>query len=430
MNVQLITNVNGNQEYIELFGTDSLTFSFSFAEIQDITKRNSAYSKEFNVPGTNQNNYIFNYFFDFNQVPLDFIPSKKFEAWITYNGYIILSGYIRLNYVTIDKEQKFYNVTFYNGVGDVSATIGDKFMRQLDLSHLSHPWDIDVPYYSQYDPNLVNLTGATNYSYQNGKTYWGIYNIGYEYSNTISGAGYSDYYYFTGTTTIPITSGQKTEIAYYKPPGLNYYYATSMYRVGDTIRFTQPSNGYFIEGVIDDIGVLGNQITFTPTLGLGTGNLTNWYAERILPQGQQINNYNTPLLSFSPKSNGLSIAPAPGFFDGAFQSPLPIKSFYPKPAIQIKELYEQIFYQAGYEIESNFFDTNYFEKYYLPLKFTEDLYSSQATEPCYNFSESTFDLYALAGTHYFNPLSGNTCNNVPFSANSTTIFLQIGRAHV
>ena len=51
MNVQLVTNVAGNQEYIELFGTESLSLDVSFAEIQDITKKNSAYTKEFNVPG-------------------------------------------------------------------------------------------------------------------------------------------------------------------------------------------------------------------------------------------------------------------------------------------------------------------------------------------------------------------------------------------
>ena len=427
MNVQLVTNVAGNQEYIELFGTDSLNLSISFAEIQDITKKNSNYSKEFNVPGTNQNNYIFNYYFDFNQVPLDFIPSKKFEAWITYNGYIILSGYIRLNYVTIEKEQKFYNVTFYSGVGDVAATIGDKFMRQLDLSHLSHPWNIDVPYYSQYDPNLVNLTGATNYSYENGKTFWGVFNIGYEYSNSISGAGYSDYYYFTGTTTIPITSGDKEILAIYNAPCLppnSPAFAYSMYRPGDTIRLTQPSNGYFIQGIVKSLSNDGLFITFTPNLGLGTGNLTNWFAQRILPEGEEINNSTTPLLAWSPRpDNNENLYPVPTYWDGPFVCPLPIRSFYPKPAIQIRELYEQIFNQAGYKIESNFLNTNYFEKYYLPLKFSEDLYTEQATTPCYNFSASSFDLYALAGTYYLNPLSGNTCNNVPLTANTNTIFL-------
>ena len=424
MNVQLVTNVAGNQEYIELFGTETLSLDVSFAEIQDITKKNSAYTKEFNVPGSNQNNYIFNYFFDFNQVPLDWIPSKKFEAWILYNGYIILSGYIRLNFVTIEKEQKIYNITFYNGVGDVAANIGDKFMKELDLSHLSHPWSNDIPYISQYDPNLINLTGSTNYSYENGKTFWGLFNIGYEYSNTISGAGYYDYYYFTGNTTVAITSTPKTIPASYRPPTVpSLVFSTSMYRVGDTIRLTQPSNDFFIQGIVTDISFGGSSITFRPTLGLGTGNLTSWFAQRILPDNEEINNFNTPLISFSPKpNNDADLLPVPSFFDGAAISPNAVKSFYPKPAIQIRELYEQIFIQNGYNIESNFFQTNYFEKYYLPLKFADTIYSKSAEVPCYTFQNTNIVLSASPiDLKILNPSSGVTCASNIFTATTTQL---------
>jgi hypothetical protein len=62
MGLQIRAYVDGNQEYIELFGNENITMEVSFAEIQDITKKNSAFTQEFNVPGTKQNNYIFNYF--------------------------------------------------------------------------------------------------------------------------------------------------------------------------------------------------------------------------------------------------------------------------------------------------------------------------------------------------------------------------------
>ena len=80
MNLQIACVFNGNTEYIEMFGNEAMTLDLSFAEIQDITKKNSAFSKDFKVPGSKQNNYLFNYFFDINQVPLDFTPNKKFEA--------------------------------------------------------------------------------------------------------------------------------------------------------------------------------------------------------------------------------------------------------------------------------------------------------------------------------------------------------------
>ena len=121
MDYQLRVFVDGNEEYIELFPDETITMDLSFAEVQDITKKNSAFTQQFNVPGSKNNNYIFNYFFDFNQVPLDFTPTRKFEAEILYNGYIIASGYIRLNNVSIQKLNKTYNITKSHSVSLLQA---------------------------------------------------------------------------------------------------------------------------------------------------------------------------------------------------------------------------------------------------------------------------------------------------------------------
>ena len=71
MGLQIRTYVNGKQRYLDLYGDENVTLDVSFAEIQDITKRNSAYTQEFKVPGTDNNSDIFNYFFEINAVPLD-----------------------------------------------------------------------------------------------------------------------------------------------------------------------------------------------------------------------------------------------------------------------------------------------------------------------------------------------------------------------
>ena len=56
MGLQIRTYVNGNQEFIELYGNENVSIEVSFAEIQDITKKNSAYTQEFKVPGSKNNN--------------------------------------------------------------------------------------------------------------------------------------------------------------------------------------------------------------------------------------------------------------------------------------------------------------------------------------------------------------------------------------
>lgn len=405
MNLQISCEVAGNTEYIELFGTDALTLDISFAEIQDITRKNSSYSKEFNVPGSNRNNYIFNYFFDLNQVPLDFTPTKKFEAQILYNGYIITSGYIRLNAVVVEKEQKTYNITFYNGVGDVAAEISDKFMRQLDLSHLSHPFTNDVVWQSTIDYNLFPLTGTTNYSYQNGKTYWPILNIGYNYSDSASAiTGYYSSNIFG--TSITIDGGNKTINIGANKPWLK----------GDRIRFTANPNNW-IEGTVVSYNNISGVMEFDPDLALGNGTYTTWALEYRLSEGQQITDGNTtPLVLFGERPN----VPNYMSFSGT-----PLRSFYLKPSIQIKELYEQIFEQSGYKVESEFFNTSYFERFYLPLKFLDEtIYTKGSVSPCYTFSGGCSG-FPCTGTTYdgslylANQVSAATCNNVPFTATTT-----------
>lgn len=398
MNLQISCQVAGNTEYIELFGTDALTMDLSFAEIQDITKKNSAYTKELNVPGTNNNNYIFNYFFDLNQVPLDFTPTKKFEAQILYNGYIIQSGYIRLNTVTIEREKKVYNITFYNGVGDVAATIGDKFMRQLDLSHLDHPFSNSVVYESTLDYNLFPLTGTTNYSYQNGKTYWPILNIGYDYTESLSGI--SGYYFATSVSNITISSGLKTIVTSVALP----------FVIGDTIRYTDPSTGHYIQGNVTSVN--GQTIEFIPNVGLGSGNINSGNVTRQLLEGQQITDpKTTPLLLFADKPT----IPNYMSFSGT-----PIRAYYPKPSIQVKELYEQIFLQNGYFVDSQFFNSSYFERYYLPLKFLDEtIYTKGSVRPCFTFTGTNINTTSDGTYEIADNLTGATCNNVPFSATST-----------
>jgi hypothetical protein len=365
MGLQIRCYVNGNQEFIDLYGNENIELEVSFAEIQDITKKNSAFTKEFNIPGSKNNNYIFNYFFDINSVYLNWNPKKKFEADLLYDGYELYNGYIRMNSVSINKTEKVYSITFYNGVGDVAANIGDKFLRQLDLSHLTHPFTSNVYLQSQVDYNLFPLTGTTDYSYQNGKTMWGLYNIGYNYVDSLSAI--TSYYLGSSSTSVSIISGTKTITTSSSLPFI----------VGDTIRLTATPSLNFIQGRVS--GITGTTIVFVPNLGLGTGTYTNWLVSRQLVDGEQIPDPTTsPIIDF--QRNGV-----PNYisFSGT-----PVRNYYFKPSLQVKELYTQIFEQADYLIESAFFETNYFERFYLPLKFLDEtIYTKGADVLCFNYNQ-------------------------------------------
>jgi hypothetical protein len=287
--LRIRTTVNEENIFLDLYRNEPVFLSLSFAELQDITKKNSNFSKAFSLPGSKKNNEVFNFFYDLNAIPTTFDPNNKFDATLMWDGYEIMFGYVRLNGVTIADGEIIYQVTFYNQVGDLMANIGDKFLFDLDLNYLSHPYDPSVILECNLDPNLFLLTGTTNYAYQNGKTMWGLYNIGYEYisANTLN-----------------------TEV--------------------------------------------------------------------------------TPLVQFTPIINSggtISYTPANGNFDF---TGTPVHDYYFKPAIQAKELYEAIVREAGYVVESNFFETAYFQRFYMPLKFVDEtIYSRNAIPPCYTYTNSS-----------------------------------------
>ena len=293
MGLQIRTYVNGNQEFIELYGNEEIDMEVSFAEIQDITKKNSAFTKEFKVPGSKNNNLIFNYFFDLNQVFTDWNPKRKFEADLIYDGYEIYNGYVRLNSVSINKIEKVYSITFYSAVGDLVANIGDKALCNVDTSSLNH---------SLYNPRLAeslffdpSLHNPYSYNLQNP----------------------------TAPALItPISTGK--------------------------VQYVLGQRGYDYTGS-----------TFRDI--------------------RDINTANTPLLDFSGNT--------PGFFDF---SGSPLISSYLIPSIRTRTLYELIVNQAGYFIESSFFDTDYFGRYYIPLSFnTEQPFMAQAAPYKYEWINTT-----------------------------------------
>ena len=271
--LQIRAYVNGKQEYIELYDNENITMSVSFAEIQDITKKNSAFTKEFKVPGSKNNNYIFNYFFDINTVALDWNPKKKFEADLLYDGYELYNGYVRLNSVTIDKIEKIYSVTFYSAMGDLASNIGDKALCNVDTTSLNH--------------NVYNTVIAENFLSDASLQPWQFYAAGIGWQEFIN----------------PITKGD--------------------------VKYILGQRGY---------DYTGN--TFGSIL--------------------DINTQQTPVLEFS----GVN-----GFFD-FYSTPL-IASYF-IPSIRVRKLYELIVSQAGYTIESEFFESDYFGRYYLPLSFNTD----------------------------------------------------------
>lgn len=293
----LRTTINNTLRNIDTFGDESILLDYSFAEIQDITSKNSSFTKGFSLPGSKENNDIFQHYYDVNASMTDYDIRNVFECEILQDGYEIIKGYIRLENVSILNKEITYNVTFYSNVGLLTSNIGDKVLRDLDFDSLDHPYNLDTISRSLYDPDF---SGGTE-PYEDGRVTYMLAQYGYDYD-------------------------------------------------------------------------LENNII--------TG--------------------STPIIDFRSGA-------VPGFFDNLGT---PIRSYYLKPTIQIKFLYEKIFSEAGFSIKSDFFETSYFKRFYLPLTFnTDSLYLNQSISPEFHF---------LQDARVTNNFSAQTINWVELSPSGGT----------
>jgi len=300
--LQLRTILDGEIKYVDLFGDEGINFNYSFAEVQDITKKNSNFSQSFSVPGSKNNNQIFNHFYDLNSVNLDYDIRRAIDATLIFQGQEIFQGYIRLNSVSTKKRQVVYNITFYANVGKAITNIGDKFLYDLNYDELSHPYNEGIILSSLYD---TDFSGGTE-PYNDGRIYYLLAQYGYEY---------------------------------------------------------------------DDDGNV--QTSSTPIIDYRNGN-------------------------------------TPGYFDNLST---PLRYYYLKPAISVKWMYEKIFEEAGFDIDSDFFNTAYFQRYFLPLTFNKDsLYLSQALKPCFNFDNDN----QSGGTMI--TMSAITWQGAPFTGISQNLY--------
>ena len=261
-----VTNLTGSTIYLDLYNDLSINLNLSFAEIQDVTSRNSGYSQTFRVPGTKKNNGFFNYMFNVNADNLTFDIQKSVECSINYKGTTVLDGVLRLLKIIITNDLVEYEVNIQDEVGVFINDISNKLLTDISYVDLDHTYN------------------ATNV-----KLSWDAV--------------------YTGTTT---TGGLKNGQMLYPFTHIGYLYDTA----GKVI-----SSGSTASPILELFGTPGS-----------------------------ISNVNTPMRTT-------------GF----------------KPAIQIKSVVDRIFSQNGYSVQSDFFDTEYFRRLYMPLQFNNDGYYITAT---------------------------------------------------
>lgn len=137
-----MTELYINDNRADLMESISISLNYSIADVRNPDKRNAGYSKTITLPGTKNNNIIFDHIYELSKSTLtvDFNPAKREKARLIVNSDTLIDGYLRLLKVNNVDGAVTYEVCIYDNVADLFKVVGDDTINQIDSSTLVVPW--------------------------------------------------------------------------------------------------------------------------------------------------------------------------------------------------------------------------------------------------------------------------------------------------
>jgi len=333
---------SGTTYLLDTYESEMVTFDMSVNEVQDISQRNSTYSKTITLPDTDNNRVIFGYVSDLIVDTYFFNPNKRAACTILVDTLPIYIGTLQLKRVVTNYKsgEVKYDAIFFSSVNDFYKNMGERYLTDLTGGATA---------------GAIGVTSGLN-----------RYNHTYNW-NSIENSWLNlnpqiiDY----GTYQESVTN----------PESIGYYYP-----------------------LIDYGRTLGSASLTELATGISAQNrLGTWSAESIL----QYIDFNS--VTF-----------------------LNIDQMY--PSVYVKVIVDEIFAEAGYQYESEFFNTPFFKRLIIPFS-NKFLKAPNYSYPDFNFQPDS-GLSVGPGTmtasvydwgSYTNPLSHRDFyfESLSFSQSST-----------
>lgn len=129
---------------LDLYGDIPIKINKSFAELQDIGKKNSDFSVNLKLPGSKKNNRFFETYYNVDSSLLYFDVSQRVNCNVLIEDQSYFSGYLKLNRIAVLNSKVEYDVTLYSTVSDLFGQIGNNLLKDLDFNdsefHFNHPF--------------------------------------------------------------------------------------------------------------------------------------------------------------------------------------------------------------------------------------------------------------------------------------------------
>lgn len=195
-------------EILDLYTDIPIKINKSFAELQDISKKNSDYSLGLKLPGSKKNNRFFENFFDVDNSSLFFDVTRKVQCNVLINDESFFEGYLRLNSISVQNSKVEYDTTIYSSVADLFGAIGNNLLKDLNFR--------DPDYFFNHTMNRDNV--LMNWRYETLKS---PYEVPSNYFYPIAHNGYN--YETVGSRSVVLTGDTTGSTV-----GTNYYTTTKL----------------------------------------------------------------------------------------------------------------------------------------------------------------------------------------------------------
>lgn len=114
-----------NGQPVEFDNPPDILFNYSVTDYNSPTSVKNSYTKQISIPGTDNNNNIFNHIYNLERIQgytamysgSEFNPIRTTDFVLYVNGEVYESGYFKLNEVTVTKSVIKYNITLFGGLG-------------------------------------------------------------------------------------------------------------------------------------------------------------------------------------------------------------------------------------------------------------------------------------------------------------------------
>ena len=157
----------------DTLGDIDVEFTFSVADVSDIERRNTSYSKTLTLPSTAKNQQLFGNIFDISvsndyivgdvNIGQNFNPAKQAQSQIFLDNVKIFDGVLRMMKINSKEGDITYEVNMFGRLRDILHELGDKTLADLYFDDYDHTWN-RTNIEDSWD-RLEWVDGADNYVY-------------------------------------------------------------------------------------------------------------------------------------------------------------------------------------------------------------------------------------------------------------------------